>query len=441
MSFSVTAPAANGFEVAVTVLGSGSVSSEPAGLDCGGTCVATFSEGVSVTLSATPAQDAAFEGWSGDCTGQGTCAVTADAAATATFAPAGVPGVAEAFSLVFLPDTQAYVCSDCRENNPDTTRWQPDIFKAQTRWIADNVEKQRIAFVANGGDITDNASKLEEWQVADAAYGSLDGVVPYSAVPGDHDYFPEEYRDGDTTYYRQFFGADRYAAYDWYGGSSPSGLSHYQRFTGGGQDFIQIGLEFEAPGPASDPDSTLGWAKAILEANPDTPTILSMHEYLMDGSERRSKESDQEACYLPGGNVGLTPCRDKEGTLDPDASSGEEIFEALVAPYPQVFMVLSAHYYRSDRGNTGPTSDSGEYYQTSINNAGSNVYEMLADYQSYDNGGDGWLRLIKFLPGEGEKVLDRIQVQTYSPTREEFQPGSASNFSFDLDFAKRFGKP
>ena len=259
-------------------------------------------------------------------------------------------------------------------------------------------------------------------------------MVPYSAVPGDHDYFPEEYRDGDTTYYRQFFGVERYADYDWYGGTSPSGLSHYQRFTGGGQAFIQIGLEFEAPGPASGPDSTLGWAKAVLEANPDTPTILSMHKYLVDSSERRSKESEQEACYLPGSGVGDEPCRDKEGTLDPYASSGEEIFETLVAPYPQVFMVLSAHYYRSE-------DDPGEYHQVSLNEAGSEVYEMLADYQLYDNGGDGWLRLVEFQPGEGEAGTDRIQVRTYSPTRGEFQPGSGSNFSFDLDFAERFGTP
>ena len=159
-----------------------------------------------------------------------------------------------------------------------------------------------------------------------------------------------------------------------------------------------------------------------------------MHKYLKDSAERRSNAGDQEACYLPGSGIGSEPCRDKEGTLDPNASSGEEIFEELVAPYPQVFMVLSAHYYRSDEGP-------GEYHQVSTNDAGSNVYEMLADYQLYDNGGDGWLRLVELVPEGGEGGLDRIRVRTYSPTRDEFQPGAASNFSFDLDFAERFGTP
>ena len=426
------------FELSVAVTGSGTVTSSPAGIQCGASCSAQFEQGSSVRLSATPASGASFLGWGGDCSGNTTCTVSSDANVTASFSSGGPD---EDFTLVFMPDTQYYVCSLCRDNNPSLNRWHPDTFGAQTRWIADNLNSENIAFVANAGDVVETATELEEWEIADAAYDMLDGVVPYSVIPGDHDYFPEEYRDADTRYYRQFFGAERYNNYSWYGGSSPSGLSHYQRFRGGGQDFIHIGLEFEPPGPISNPNSTLGWAKAILEANPNTPTILSTHAYLMDGVNRRSRESDQEACYRPGSGLGSEPCRDKPGTLDPNASSGEEIFEALVKPYSQVFMVLNGHYYRRGSSDTSRTSDNGEYHQVSTNNAGSDVYEMLANYQTHDNGGDGWLRLIKFIPGGGANGQDRIRVQTYSPTRDDFQPGSASNFSFDLDFSERLGTP
>lgn len=429
------------FRVNTAVTGSGIVTSSPAGLSCSSSCTAEFSAGTSVSLSAAPANGASFQGWGGDCAGTGTCTVAKNANVTATFAGTASVGPDEAFTLVFLPDTQSYVCSVCRDNDSDADRWRPEIFRAQTQWVANNAASENIAFVANGGDIIEKADRLEEWQIADAAYDMIGGVVPYSVIPGDHDYYPEEYRDGDTTYYRQFFGAERYRNDSWYGGASPSGLSHYQRFTGGGQDFIHIGLEFEAPGPVSNPNSALGWAKAILEANPNTPTLISTHEYLKDKVNRRSLPSEQEACYKPGSGIGTEPCRDKPGTLDPNASSGEEIFQALIAPYPQVFMVLGGHYYRSDTGNTGPTSDNGEYHQVSTNNAGAEVFEMLANYQAYDNGGDGWMRLIKFLPEGGANGLDRIQVRTYSPTRDAFQPGSASNFSFDLDFAERFGNP
>jgi hypothetical protein len=74
--------------------GSGSVSSSPAGIDCGATCSALFDEGTSVTLTATPAAGSTFTGWSGaGCSGTGTCTVTAnaDATATATFALNATP--------------------------------------------------------------------------------------------------------------------------------------------------------------------------------------------------------------------------------------------------------------------------------------------------------------------------------------------------------------
>ncbi len=68
--------------------GSGTVTSSPAGIDCGATCSAEFTEGTMVTLTATPAAGSTFTGWSGACSGTGTCTVTMDQdrAVTATFA-------------------------------------------------------------------------------------------------------------------------------------------------------------------------------------------------------------------------------------------------------------------------------------------------------------------------------------------------------------------
>jgi hypothetical protein len=64
--------------VAKTGAGSGSVSSSPAGIDCGGSCSAPFDEGTAVTLTATPDAGSSFTGWSGGggCSGTGTCVVT-----------------------------------------------------------------------------------------------------------------------------------------------------------------------------------------------------------------------------------------------------------------------------------------------------------------------------------------------------------------------------
>lgn len=71
--------------VSKTGTGSGTVTSVPAGIDCGGTCSYIFPYNSLVTLTAAPALGSTFTGWSGaGCTGAGTCAVTMDAAKTVT---------------------------------------------------------------------------------------------------------------------------------------------------------------------------------------------------------------------------------------------------------------------------------------------------------------------------------------------------------------------
>jgi hypothetical protein len=68
--------------------GSGTVTSSPAGIDCGSDCSESYNYNTVVTLSAAAATGSTFTGWSGSgCSGTGTCVVTMDAAksVTATF--------------------------------------------------------------------------------------------------------------------------------------------------------------------------------------------------------------------------------------------------------------------------------------------------------------------------------------------------------------------
>src|SRR5215210_4680996 len=75
------------FTVTLAGNGTGTVTSSPAGINCGATCSSTFVLGTTVTLTATPSGLSTFAGWSGSCTGTGSCVVLVDDAesVTATF--------------------------------------------------------------------------------------------------------------------------------------------------------------------------------------------------------------------------------------------------------------------------------------------------------------------------------------------------------------------
>jgi subtilisin family serine protease len=71
--------------------GTGTVTSNPAGIDCRATCNGQFPQGSTVNLTAAPDPGSFFAGWSGDCAGTGPCTLTQNATVTATFTIAPPP--------------------------------------------------------------------------------------------------------------------------------------------------------------------------------------------------------------------------------------------------------------------------------------------------------------------------------------------------------------
>jgi len=72
--------------------GKGTVTSTPAGINCGKTCSVTYPSGTAVTLTATPGAGFAFTGWGGACTGTGSCAVSMTTAQSVTATFRNMPG-------------------------------------------------------------------------------------------------------------------------------------------------------------------------------------------------------------------------------------------------------------------------------------------------------------------------------------------------------------
>ena len=77
------------FLLTVAKAGAGSGSVSGGGIDCGASCAISWPYGSAVSLTATPSAGSVFSGWSGACTGTGSCELTMSAArsVTATFAP------------------------------------------------------------------------------------------------------------------------------------------------------------------------------------------------------------------------------------------------------------------------------------------------------------------------------------------------------------------
>ena len=81
-----------------------------------------------------------------------------------------------------------------------------------------------------------------------------------------------------------------------------------------------------------------------------------------------------------------------------------------MVPNENVHFVLCGHMH-------------GEFYRMDTVN-GREVHQLLADYQEYPEGGEGWLRIMRFEPAQ-----NAVTVRTYSPHFNSYQTDSDSEFT------------
>lgn len=322
------------------------------------------------------------------------------------------------WSMVLLPDPQTY--NKFARNQP--------VFELMTAWVADNIEALNIKLVLCTGDLVeqnemlnpdgvngDQPSKLQ-WEAVARAFGRLDGKVPYINATGNHDYGYQsiEHRRSNFDHY---FPVDK----------NPLtarmvrevGLSIEEKPTlanaafelvvPGKQKFLILNLEF-APR-----DTVIAWANKVvsLEKYRNHKVIVLTHSYMNSRNEHIVKE----------------------GYPITDANYGAAIFEKLVQPSRNIEMVFGGHIGAPDnpKGHIA--------FRTDKNAAGKKVQQMVFNAQAlgggwHGNGGDGWLRILEFLPdGKTVHVKTFSPLFAFSPTTRPFawRTESYDQFSFKLD--------
>lgn len=345
------------------------------------------------------------------------------ASASAPSAPAG------SWTIVGLPDTQHYTDDDAHL----------PYGQAQTQWIADNAHAQNIKFVSHEGDMVEHGETEREWTKIAGIMDTIDGVVPYATVPGNHDWAADQNggrltKSTSIQHYRDHFGkpSGRYDSKSWFGGFGPdnggnnANINSYQLFSAGGYDFLHLALEWEPAGSVDDPSTPLGWAKHVLNLYPDRPTIVTTHSYLAD---KKASDGYADRSYQ---------AQSDDGTGGHPSSY---VWNNFVRRNPQIFLVLGGHRYNMAH-IPSEQYHAGEGHMLSTNEAGQPVYQLLTDYQWKPNGGNGWLQLVRFIPGGGANDKDRIHAITYSPVLDSVMTNTtsyhSSDYFFDLDFSARF---
>ena len=306
------------------------------------------------------------------------------------------PPLAGGFTLAVLPDTQNYA-----EKYPAT-------YEAQTRWLAENVERYRIAYVLHVGDVTQK-NRESEWQVARRAHALLNGHVPYAVGPGNHDLVSDDAAELRHSLLSEFFPVSAFRRWPTFGGVYDREPDHsensFHLFSAGGRLWLVLVLEF---GPRND---VVRWANDVARQHPDRSIILVTHAYLRPDGHRydRNRTIVVKVKTTKAGRDNHRQSKSPDGFND-----GEDLWQKLVSQHAGFVLVICGHSCVTARLD-------------SRGKAGNVVYQMMVDYQNQANGGDGYLRLLQFHPNGRE-----VNVHDYSPTLDRLSEIPGANYEFEL---------
>lgn len=329
----------------------------------------------------------------------------------------------ESFTMVVFGDPQGYNKYDI--NQP--------LYELSTCWIADNVRNLNIEAVLFTGDLIEqneqivmnrsmlNQTSKQMWEWSSHCLERLDNKVPYIIAGGNHEY---GYTRGDEgfTHYPEYYTAERNSkTAEHLVAAMPnrtgvmslenSAWEFKERHWG---DMLVICTEF-APR-----DTVLTWAKGLCDSDryKNHTVILLTHTLL--------RETTAE--YTDNENYKLQP-----------RNWGKQVWEKLIYPCRNIRLAICGH-----TGHPAEVAGSAEdfidntAYRQDMNSAGKTVHQMMFNIQCLGggwegNGGDGWLRLLEFMPdGKTIKASTYSALFGISPVTKQFAHRTDPCCQFDM---------
>ncbi|SEO75243.1 PxKF domain-containing protein [Paenibacillus sp. OV219] len=259
------------------------------------------------------------------------------------------------YNVVFIPDTQY------------NTQSSNFIVNDSMQWLVDHKDSAKVKAIVSLGDIT-QSNDPDEYVRTHESYDRLANAgIPTLISEGNHDYggnppadlFKASY--GPTSPWNALVnpGGVQNVIY------SPSGQSSYTFFNAGSYKYLAVSLGWFATPNQNANEGT--WLQDVLTANPNIPTIIETHDM----------------CTSNNGVATLS-------------TAGTSIWN-ITKDFDQVFMMIGGHY-------TGAAT------AVLQNTNGKDVKLVLADYQSANGSGFGYLRFAEF-----DELNNVIHMRTFSP--------------------------
>ncbi len=223
------------------------------------------------------------------------------------------------YTFAVIPDVQTCV------------RWNKSTYINAMRYLANNKEELNLQFALQVGDLSDIGSVESLYEDAAEGLSYLDGIVPYSFVPGNHDYNDSCHMARDLTYFNTHFSYEKHSKLPGFGGAFKEGAMEntYYLYKIGKVKYCVINLEL-APRK-----EVIRWAGKICERYPDHRVIINTHAYIENSGEIiRDYSATSPAQYNWKYYV--------------DVSSSQELYDQLIGKYENIFMAFCGHVASDD---------------------------------------------------------------------------------------------